>query len=184
MHLRLYIYTARAGTLMHVLLSQVVYNFVLDAKYVFSETKYVFPIYNKVKQIRPDKHMKLFGGLRLTTSLYGDDESGILIETIFAVQSTRNLDQTETLVVHLKQIFVVINWRSDKFYVSKGFVSELKYMTCICNLFTRKRASKASYRSPKTTFLAYFHVFAETISGLIIKIPLIWKKISLLWDLN
>ena len=28
------------------------------------------------------------------------------------------------------------------------------------NLFTRRRASKASNRSPKTTFLDYFHVFA------------------------
>ena len=44
--------------------------------------------------------------------------------------------------------------------------------------FTRRRASKAFYRSPKTTFLL------ETISGLIIKIPLIRTKISLLWDLN
>ena len=28
------------------------------------------------------------------------------------------------------------------------------------NQFTRRRASKAFYRNPKTTFLVYFHVFA------------------------
>ena len=40
------------------------------------------------------------------------------------------------------------------------------------NLFIRRRASKAFYRSPKTTFLAHFTFQLETISQLIIKIAL------------
>ena len=36
---------------------------------------------------------------------------------------------------------------------------KLSKMAKINNFFTRRRASKAFYRSIKTTFLAYFHVF-------------------------
>ena len=53
------------------------------------------------------------------------------------------------------------------------------------NLITRRRASKAFYRSPKTTFSwPTFMFLLETISGLIIKIPLIRTKVSLRWGLN
>ena len=49
--------------------------------------------------------------------------------------------------------------RLEKLY----YIRELKSFSIFVsdyNLFTQRRASKAFYRSLKTTFLAYFHVFA------------------------
>ena len=42
-----------------------------------------------------------------------------------------------------------LKWSIEKSDLQNGY-----------NLFTRRRATKAFYRSPKTTFLAYFHVLA------------------------
>ena len=55
------------------------------------------------------------------------------------------------------------------------------------NLLTGRRFSKAFYRSlevRRQRFWLTFTFLLETISALIIKIPLIGTNISLLWDLN
>ena len=57
--------------------------------------------------------------------------------------------------------------------------------TIICSF--GEEPVKLSIEVPGQRFLAYFHDFARNhhaINGLIIKIPLIRTKISLLWDLN
>ena len=46
------------------------------------------------------------------------------------------------------------------FNINQGTKGGLQYVSQRYNLFTRRRDSKAFYRNPKTTFLAYFHVFA------------------------
>ena len=40
------------------------------------------------------------------------------------------------------------------------YFEDCKYAEYTDSLFTRRRVSKAFYRSPKTTFLAYFHFFS------------------------
>ena len=67
---------------------------------------------------------------------------------------------------------------------SKNVKVSRNHVTCttICSL--GEEPVKLSTEVPRQRFWLTFMFLLETISGLIIKIPLIQTKASLLWDLN
>ena len=72
----------------------------------------------------------------------------------------------------------IVNYQFQFLTVNRELLIEMNLWDY--NLFTRRRASKLSIELPIKRFWLAFMILLETISGLIIKIPLIKTQISLL----
>ena len=77
-----------------------------------------------------------------------------------SVNKTKQLPVKILLDLSDKMIFPVISYNCEKWGASLLKQKNYSEQNLVENLFTQRRASSAFCRSSKTTFLAYFHVFA------------------------